>query len=122
MVFDEWQNGVPVALVITARQRQSDLAPWMHKVKAKMLAAKAEWHPNAFVLNDTDNEINSLKFESRTPPPLWLPNPTQTSSKAETPSSGVRPLPREQDPFLGSETPSSRPRTRPRGRDPFVGT
>jgi hypothetical protein len=35
MVFDEWQNGVPVAFVITVRQRQSDLAPWMYKVKAK---------------------------------------------------------------------------------------
>jgi hypothetical protein len=42
MVFDEWQNGVPVAFVITACQRQPDLALWMHKVKAKMLAAKAE--------------------------------------------------------------------------------
>jgi hypothetical protein len=61
MVFDEWQNGVPVAFVITARQKQSDLAPWMQKVKEKMQVAKAEWRPNAFVLDDADNEINSLR-------------------------------------------------------------
>ena len=67
MVFDEWQNGVPVAFVITARQKQSDLAPWMQKLKEKMLAAKADWHPNAFVLDDADNEINSLRSESTNP-------------------------------------------------------
>jgi hypothetical protein len=42
MVFDEWQNGVPVAFVITARQKQSDLAPWMQKVKDRMLATKPD--------------------------------------------------------------------------------
>ena len=42
MVFDEWQNGVPVAFVITARQKKSDLAPWMQKLKDRMLAAKAD--------------------------------------------------------------------------------
>jgi hypothetical protein len=42
MVYDEWQNGVPVAFVITARQKQSDLAPWMQKVKDRMLATKPD--------------------------------------------------------------------------------
>jgi hypothetical protein len=32
-----------------------------------MLAAKADWHPNAFVLDDVDNEINSLRSESNNP-------------------------------------------------------
>jgi hypothetical protein len=32
--------------------------------EGKMLAAKAEWHPNAFVLDDAANEINTLRFES----------------------------------------------------------
>ena len=42
MVFDEWQNGFPVVFVITARQKQSDLALWMQKLKDRMLAAKAD--------------------------------------------------------------------------------
>jgi hypothetical protein len=29
MVFDKWQNGVHVAFVITTRQKQSNLAPWV---------------------------------------------------------------------------------------------
>jgi hypothetical protein len=94
----------------------------MHKVKAKMLAAKAEWHPNAFVLDDADNEINSLKFESRTPPsPLWLPNLTRTSSKSPDPFLGGETPTRERDPFLGSETPFSGVRPLPQDRDPYSG-
>ena len=61
MVFDKWQNGVPVAFIITARQKQSNLTSWMQKVKEKMLAAKADWKPNEFVLHNADNEINSLR-------------------------------------------------------------
>ena len=67
MVFDEWQNGVPVAFVITAWQKQSDLASWMQKLKDRMLAAKADWHPNAFVLDNANNEINSFRLESKNP-------------------------------------------------------
>jgi hypothetical protein len=67
MVFDEWQNGVPIAFVIIARQKQSDLAPWMQKLKDRLLAAKADWHPNAFILDDANNEINSLRSESKNP-------------------------------------------------------
>ena len=39
----------------------------MQKLKDRMLTAKADWHPNAFVLDDADNEINSLRSESKNP-------------------------------------------------------
>jgi hypothetical protein len=31
-------------------------------MKDKMLAVKADWHLNAFVLNNVDNEINSFRL------------------------------------------------------------
>lgn len=61
MVFDEWRNGVPVAFVITARSKQSDLAPWMTALKNKLSLERPDWRPTAFVLDDADNEINSLR-------------------------------------------------------------
>lgn len=61
MVFDNWRNGVPVAFAITARSKQSDLAPWMHALKEKLVRLKPDWGPSAFVLDDADNEINSLR-------------------------------------------------------------
>lgn len=62
MVFDNWRNGVPVAFVITARSKQSDLIPWMRALRDKLIGIKADWAPSAFVLDDADNEINSLRY------------------------------------------------------------
>jgi hypothetical protein len=62
-----------VAFVIIAHQKQSNLVPGMQKLKDKMLATKADWHPNAFVLDDADNEINSLRLESYSPVYPYLP-------------------------------------------------
>lgn len=62
MVFDNWRNGVPVAFVITARSKQSDLAPWMCALKDKLKGIRFDWEPTAFVLDDADNEINSLRL------------------------------------------------------------
>ena len=61
MVFDDWRNGVPVAFVITARSKQSDLVPWMHALKEKLERINPRWRPTAFVLDDADNEINPLR-------------------------------------------------------------
>jgi hypothetical protein len=61
MVFDEWRNGVPVAFVIAAKSKQTDLAPWMRALKEKLAQIRPDWRPSAFVLDDADNEINSLR-------------------------------------------------------------
>ena len=36
MVFDEWQNGIPVAYYITSTSKQTDLTPWLESLKKKM--------------------------------------------------------------------------------------
>ena len=61
MVFDEWRNGVPVAFVITAKSKQTDLAPWMHALKHKLVHIRPDWRPTAFVHDAADNEMNSLR-------------------------------------------------------------
>ena len=57
MVFDDWKNGVPSQ----QRSKQSDLVPWMHALKEKLEQINPRWRPTAFVLDDANNEINSLR-------------------------------------------------------------
>lgn len=61
MIFDKWQNGCPGAYVVTSRSKQLDLAPWMLALKTKMIATLLEWRPNAFIVDDAQAEINSLR-------------------------------------------------------------
>lgn len=61
MVFDEWRNGIPVAFVITARSKSTDLSPWMRALNTKMTNEQVAWRPNAFILDDANAEINSVR-------------------------------------------------------------
>jgi hypothetical protein len=62
MVFDKWQNGVPIAFIITKQSKQIDLSPWMTELKRKAMAASPEWRPNAFIVDDVQAEINTTPF------------------------------------------------------------
>jgi hypothetical protein len=60
MVFDKWHNGVLIAFIITKRSKQIDLFPWMTELKKKAVGASLEWHPNAFIVDDAQAEINTI--------------------------------------------------------------
>jgi hypothetical protein len=61
MVFDKWRNGVPIAFIITKQSKQIDLSPWMTELKTKVVAASPEWWPNAFIVDDVQAEINTIR-------------------------------------------------------------
>jgi hypothetical protein len=42
MVFDKWRNGVPIAFIITKRNKQIDLSLWMMELKRKAVDASSE--------------------------------------------------------------------------------
>jgi hypothetical protein len=72
MVFDKWRNGVPVAFILTSRSTQLDLSPWMAALNSKLVLKMPEWHPNAFIVDDAQAEINALRCTHFTPHFLFL--------------------------------------------------
>jgi hypothetical protein len=62
MVFDEWHNGVSIAYIITSRYKTCDLSTWMDVLNKSLLFVNANWHPNAFIINDARAEINNLRY------------------------------------------------------------
>jgi hypothetical protein len=61
MVFDGWKNDFLVRYIIISRSKQNDLSKWMDGINRKMQESKPNWKPNAFIINDVNAEINSLK-------------------------------------------------------------
>ena len=61
MIFDKWENRCPRAYAVMSRCKQVDLALWMAALKTKMVASLPDWHPNAFIVNDAQPEINVLR-------------------------------------------------------------
>ena len=62
MVFDEWQNGIPVVYCITSTSKQANLTPWLESLKKKMMDSQGDWYPNAFIVDYVQGEINALKY------------------------------------------------------------
>jgi hypothetical protein len=60
MVFEKWKNGCPVANIITSWSKQN-MSKWMDGIIWKMQKSKLNWKLNAFIVDDVDAEINSLK-------------------------------------------------------------
>ncbi len=62
MVFDEWKNSCLVVYIITSWSKQNDLSKWMDVINQKMQKSKPNWKPNAFIVDDVNTEINSLRY------------------------------------------------------------
>jgi hypothetical protein len=62
MVFDDWQNGCPIVFIIISRSKQTDLALWMKALRDRMLSAQPDWLPNAFIVDDAQAEINTIRY------------------------------------------------------------
>jgi hypothetical protein len=60
MVFDEWQNGIPVAFVITNRCKEEDLLPWMTKLRDSVEKQSPGWCPNVVIVDCAQAELNVI--------------------------------------------------------------
>jgi len=61
MVFDKWRNNYLIVYIITSRNKQNDLSKWMDVINRKIQESKLDWKPNAFIVDDANVEINSLR-------------------------------------------------------------
>jgi hypothetical protein len=61
MVFDNWKNDYHVVYIVTFQNKQNDMSKWMDVINQKMQGSKLNWKPNAFIVDDVDAKINSLR-------------------------------------------------------------
>jgi hypothetical protein len=61
MVFDQWQNGIPIAYCITSQCQKEDLTPWMHTLNESIHNTHPSWHLDAFIIDCAQGEINYIK-------------------------------------------------------------
>ena len=62
MVFDDFRNGVPIAWIITSRQKEEDLIQWLTALRAKAMKVQPEWRPSCFIVDDAIHERNAIKY------------------------------------------------------------
>ena len=62
MVFDEWEQGIPVAFTIQGQSRECDIVPWLRKLNERCIAVKPDWRPNAFLVDNDQAELNAIRF------------------------------------------------------------
>jgi hypothetical protein len=52
MVFDEWQNGIPIAFIITCHGKEEEITPWLQRFNKRLLKHAPNWYPNAIIFNN----------------------------------------------------------------------
>jgi hypothetical protein len=60
IVFDQWQNGIPVAFVITSKCAEEDILLWFTSLRDCVLKFKPDWHPNAVIVDCAKAELNCI--------------------------------------------------------------
>lgn len=61
VVFDEWHNGIPIAWVITSRQKEDDIFDWLWALKLFVNNEDLAWKPSCFIVDDAIQEREAIK-------------------------------------------------------------
>jgi len=70
IVFDEWEQGIPVAFTIQGKSREVDIVPWLTKLNARCIAVQPDWRPNAFLVDNDQAELNAIRLVPKPLPAL----------------------------------------------------
>jgi len=62
MGFDDHRTGVPLAWIITSRQKVQDLIEWLKPLKEKMLSHMPHWKPSCFLVDDAPQELKASRL------------------------------------------------------------
>jgi hypothetical protein len=79
MVFDEWQNGIPVAFIITSKCDEEDVLRWLTSLRDRVVKHCEDWHPNTLIVDCTKGELNCIAFVQENPD-LYFATPDVASS------------------------------------------
>jgi hypothetical protein len=61
VVFDEWHNGIPIAWVITSRQKEDNIYDWLWALKLFVNNEDLDWKPSCFIVDDAIQEQEAIK-------------------------------------------------------------
>jgi hypothetical protein len=57
--LEEWLS----SYIITSQNKQNDLSKWMDAINWKMKESKPDWKLDAFIVDDVNAKINSLRLK-----------------------------------------------------------
>ncbi len=60
IMFDEWQNGIPIAFIVIGKTRECDLE---HVLKALSQQMPNGWMPSVIIVDNEQVEINILRYD-----------------------------------------------------------
>jgi len=60
MVFDEWQNGIPIAFIVIGKIWECDLDLVSRTLSQQMPSG---WMPNTIIVDNAQVEINVLRYD-----------------------------------------------------------
>ena len=63
MVFDDWEQGIPVAFAIQGQSREEDIVVWLMKLRDRCLKAQPSWKPSAVITDNDNAEINAIRYK-----------------------------------------------------------
>eukprot|EP01018_Ginkgo_biloba_P000638 Gb_06810 [translate_table: standard] len=61
MVFDKFQNGVPIAWVVSSQDTTSDIEEWLHAIFNAGVKERQDWKVCSFMTDDAATEIQALR-------------------------------------------------------------
>eukprot|EP01018_Ginkgo_biloba_P012312 Gb_07242 [translate_table: standard] len=61
MVFDQFQNGVPITWVVSSRDTTSDIEEWLQAIFYARVKEKPDWKVCTFMIDDAAAEIKALR-------------------------------------------------------------
>ena len=62
LVFDKQQNRVPIACVVSSRNRSSDISLCLSKIMERGRQLKTDWIVNVFMTDDALAEIDAIRY------------------------------------------------------------
>jgi hypothetical protein len=60
MIFDELQNGIPIAFLITCHGKEEDTTPWLWKLNQRLFEQAFDWYPNVIIFDNAQVEPMQL--------------------------------------------------------------
>ncbi|GLJ51355.1 hypothetical protein SUGI_1091990 [Cryptomeria japonica] len=61
LVFEEQQSGVPIAWVVTSRNKIEDIQVWLMELQRREKEKRPGWRINAFITDDASAEIQAIE-------------------------------------------------------------
>ena len=60
MVFNEWENGIPVSFVIVGKSKEKDIELWLKKLAGRCRAVQPDWEPCSVIVDNAQAELNAI--------------------------------------------------------------